>query len=231
MFVLVPIITGFVISQSNNLNNNKSVTTTTEFRKNKYMKKVLLTLALTAVCAASFAQGKINMVNDASHLVQFGTAVKAPDAALAGQLATSAATPSGATLLVDLFGGTTAGNMTLQQTTILGIGPSAGFFGPRTFSSLDLPGGVTATFQVKVREVGFATAELAQAGGAYYGFSPVFTFRPSSTIAFNSIVNPGGTALSTWAAGPINVQVVPEPSSMALAGIGAASLLMFRRRK
>jgi len=197
------------------------------------MKKVLLTLALVAVTAASFAQGKINMVNDAAHLVQFGSAgvLKGADAALAGTAATSAATPSGATLLVDLWGGTTAGSMTLQQTTTLGIGPSAGFFGPRTFTSANLPGAAQAFMQVKVREVGFTTAELAQTGGGYYGFSPVFTFNPSSTIAFNSIVVAGGTALSTWAAGPINVSVVPEPSSIALAGIGAASLLIFRRKK
>ena len=170
------------------------------------------------------------MVNDANHLVQFGNLVKPADAALIGAPATSAATPSGSLLLVELWGGTTAGTMTLQQSTTLGIGPSAGFFGPRTFTSANLPGATTAFMQVKVRETTFTTAELAAAGGGYAGFSPVFTFRPSSTIAFNSIVVAGGTALSTWAAGPINVSVVPEPTSMALAGIGAASLLIFRRR-
>jgi len=197
------------------------------------MKKVLLTLALVAVTAASFAQGKINMVNDANHLVQFGTVLKPADVALQGANATSAATPSGATLLVDLYGGANAGSMILQTTTVLGIGPSAGFFGPLNFTSPNVGGGVVGTFQVKVRQVGFATAELAQAGEGYFGFSPIFTMKPSSTIAFNSIVNAGGTSLSTWAAGPIaiNYVPVPEPSSMALAGIGAASLLIFRRKK
>lgn len=198
------------------------------------MKKALLTLALVGATVASFAQGKINMVNDANHLVQFGTVLKPADAGLTGANATSAATPSGATFLVDLYGGANAGAMVLQTTTTLGIGPSAGFFGPLNFTSPNVAGGAPGgSFQVKVRQVGFATAELAQANEGYFGFSPIFTFRPSSTIAFNSIVNAGGTALSTWAAGPIaiNYVPVPEPSSMALAGIGAASLLIFRRRK
>lgn len=192
------------------------------------MKKVLLTLALTAVCAASFAQGKISFLNNAAHAVVWSNVVKTVDAGVAGQ--SVANTGPGATLLVDLYGGANAGSMTLQTTTV--ISAAAGLFGPFNFTSANLAGGVTATMQVKIRESSFATAELAVAGGGYYGFSPIFTFRPSSTIAFNSIVNPGGTALSTWADGPIQVTaVVPEPSSMALAGIGAASLLIFRRRK
>ena len=192
------------------------------------MKKVLLTLALTAVCAASFAQGKVNMNNDATRAVTFGAQVKAGDTTGA---AASQVNGSGSVLLVDLFGGATAGTMTLQQTTTMG--PVAGIFGPRTFTAVGVNGGVDSFWQVKVRENTFTTAELAQAGGGYFGASPVFTFRASSTIAFNAINNTGGTALSTWAAGPlvINAIPIPEPSSMALAGIGAASLLIFRRRK
>lgn len=199
------------------------------------MKKTLVTMALLATCVGAFAQGKITMANDSNHLLYFGTGVKGGD--VAGAKVTAASTTS---LLIDLYGGADAGSMILQTTTTVSAS-IAGGFGPLNFTSPNVAGATTGTFQVKVREVGFATAELAQAGGAYYGFSSIFTFRPSSSIAFNSIVNAGGTALSTWAAGnvalpgggfgAISVQVVPEPSSMALAGLGAASLLIFRRRK
>jgi len=198
------------------------------------MKKTLLTLALVAVTAASFAQGKISMLNDASRAVTWGTAqnIKSGDSALAG-LAVANSGP-GATLLVDLYGGASAGTMILQTTTT--ISAAAGLFGPINFSSPNVAGGTVGTFQIKIRENTYATAELAQAStgpsAGYYGFSPIFTFKPSSTIAFNSIINAGGTALSTWGAGPILVVAnVPEPTSMALAGIGAASLVIFRRRK
>ena len=194
------------------------------------MKKTLLTLALVAVTAASFAQGKISIQNS-GRLVTFGTTVKPGD--VAGSLVTLAASPSGATFLVDLFGGSSAGNMILQ-TTIAMSGSIAGGFGPLSFTSPNLPGAVQATMQVKIRETGFATAELAQAGAGYFGFSPIFNFNPSSNpLVFNSLVNAGGTALSTWAAAPIlvNYVPVPEPTSMALAGIGAAAMVIFRRRK
>lgn len=195
------------------------------------MKKTLVTLALVAVCAGAFAQGKISFVNNAAHAVTWGTALKGSDQALEGTAATAVATPSGATLLVDLYGGANAGAMTLLTTTVMSAS-TPGVFGPYNFIST-LPAATVQTMQVKVREATFTSAELAQAGGGYYGYSPIFTFTPSGTLAYNSIVNAGGTALSTWANGPIlvNTAVVPEPTSMALAGIGAASLLIFRRRK
>jgi len=168
------------------------------------------------------------MVNDAAHGITWGTALKNSEVGLAGTLINGSA-GVGTTLLVDLYGGTTAGTMTLQQTTTMSL-TLAGVFGPKTFTSANLPGATPAFMQVKVRENTFTTAELAQAGGGYYGFSPVFNFNPSSTIAFNSIVVSGGTALSTWAAAPVTVQVAPEPTSMALAGIGAAAMVIFRRR-
>ena len=75
----------------------------------------------------------------------------------------------------------------------------------------------------------------------YWGLSGVFTFKPSSTIAFNSIVNAGGTALSTWTAGSysdlysdvtrIAILPVPEPSSFALIGLGISTLLLGKQRK
>jgi hypothetical protein len=181
------------------------------------MKKTLLTLALTVATVAAFAQGKISLLNDATRSVTWladGTAVQN--------------TGQGATLLIDLYGGADAASMVLQTTTVISAAP--GLFGPYNFISPNLAGGVTATMQIQIRQTGFATAALAQAGGGLYAFGPIFTFRPSSTIAYNSIINAGGTALSTWAPGNIVVGV-PEPSSMALAGIGAASLLLFRRRK
>lgn len=205
------------------------------------MKKTLLTLSLAVASVAAFAQGKITMGNNASHLVYFAaTGLKAQDSGLALTGLTQAATPSGSTFLIDLYGGASAGSLTLQTTVGLNTLAGGGGFGNVNFTSPNLAGGVQATFQIKVREVGFLTAEESRDAGAYYGFSQIFTMFPSSTIAFNSIVNAGGTAQSTWAngtqvlgngLGAISVQVVPEPSSMALAGLGAASLLIFRRRK
>jgi len=162
------------------------------------MKKVLLTLALVAVTAASFAQGKIGMLNNADRAVTWGggTVLKLADVGLAGTLV-NGLTPLGASLTIDLYGGATAGSMSLQQSTVMSLGGLPGFFGPKNFSSLNLPGGQVAQMQIRIRETSFGTAELAQAGGGYYGFSPVFSFTPSATIAFANLAIGGG---STWAA-------------------------------
>lgn len=179
------------------------------------MKKTLLTLALTAVCVGAFAQGKINVLNDANHYV-YNTSDNS--------LVTAASN-----LRIDLYGyaGTGAGSFALL-TSVPMSASVPGIFGPLNWNST-LPGGSASTFQVRVFDP----------AGLLGGQSSIFTMQPGASIAYNSLFNPGGTTLSTWAAGTqvvpggfgaIGVTVVPEPTSMVLAGLGAASLLMFRRR-
>ena len=193
------------------------------------MKKLILTLLVTSASLAVFAQGKIKFENDATHLLYFNSFMKAADTALANQPMSSSPTPAGAPFIVDLYGGSTAGNMTRQATTT--IGTTLGLIIPVNFTSVDLPGGTVATFQIQIREAGFATAQLALYGGGYSGFSAIFTMTPSFTIAFNSIMNAGGSAQSTLAAGNILVPIgLPEPSALALTGLGISALLLRRRR-
>jgi len=179
------------------------------------MKKILITLALVATTAASFAQGKITIGNDGTHL--FTDSVSGSPIGQA---------TGWNTLTMQLWGGTSAGSMTLQ-TSIVGaaIGNIAfadGRINNTTFNLVGVAGGAVATLQLRFLD----TTSLVLAGQ-----TTVFTVTAGS-FAPNSIVlgPPGGT--STWAPGSTALQIgaVPEPSSMVLAGLGAASLLMFRRR-
>jgi hypothetical protein len=211
------------------------------------MKKLITTLALATVCVGAMAQGNINFVNDSLHRYYMAPAtetLKAADAGLAGlRTPVNGVLPSGATLVVDLFAGTSAGSLAYATTTTMSaIGP-----GSQNGANIVIPSltaGVAAFFQIQIRENSFANATLAQQGGGYYGFSSVFTAVPLGGIAYASLVNKATPVFSTWADGTyvipsvtgfgaVSVQtaVVPEPSSMALAGLGAASLLIFRRRK
>jgi hypothetical protein len=211
------------------------------------MKKILLTVALVGMCAGAFAQGKIGMINDSTRLIFFENTLLA-DAALDGQkVPLGGVIPSGKQLLVDLYAAPTNGSPSLVLQSTLPISATlygGGGFGTANFISPNIGGGVYYNGQIKVRDAAFATAELAQAGGGYYGFSQVFVARASSGLAYFNINNTlAANAQSTWAPGtvalgggqfgaiPISVVPVPEPSSMALAGLGAASLLIFRRRK
>jgi hypothetical protein len=217
--------------------------TTTQTKR--LMKKALLTLALAVVSVAAMAQGRVQFVNDGLHNYYFtasASGLLAGDQGLAG-LATplGGVLPSGVALRADLYGGTSAGSLTLISSTTL----SSATPGRQNTSVVVTPfaAGVPAFFQVQIRDANFATAALSQAGNSYYGSSIIFTVNPANSPATSSIINHGGIALSTWTDGTydlgggqfgaimIQANPVPEPTSMALAGLGAASLLIFRRRK
>jgi len=210
------------------------------------MKKLILTLTASLACVAAFAQGKIAFANDSVHLVYYATdgSLRASDSALAGQGVSSALMPVGVTLVADLYAGTSSTALTLHTSTSFSV--TAGRWTGANYTDNGLPPGTPAFFQVQIRDNAFATADAAAAAGSYSGKSIIFQSNPSSTIAFNSIVNHGSASFSTWtdgtfdmatqtgianAKGVIVVATVPEPTSFALAGLGIAALTILRRRK
>jgi hypothetical protein len=87
--------------------------------------------------------------------------------------------------------------------------------------------GTTASVAVRVFEIGwssgYATPQLAQAGNSAVGWSAAWNYTPSAFTGAPTAMN----APSQFGTGGI----VPEPSTIALAGLGGLSLLLFRRRK
>jgi len=212
------------------------------------MKKLLVTVTAALVCVGAFAQGKVQFANDSLHLVYYSTAgnLRAGDAYLAGSGPTASNMPNGMTLVADLYAGTTPSNLILVATTTFS-GVSTGRFNN---ANITLPspiaGGQTDWFQVQIRDNSYSNAAASEAGGSYFAFGDVFSTVPNTGVAFNSIVNHGNPSFSSWAngsydmtaqtglngaRGTLSVGVVPEPTSFALAGLGAAALLIFRRRK
>jgi hypothetical protein len=71
----------------------------------------------------------------------------------------------------------------------------------------------------------FATPQAASAGGSFLGYSGLFNYTTGAD---------SGAAVSTFALSGMTafgVSPVPEPATFALAGLGAAAMLIFRRRK
>jgi hypothetical protein len=202
------------------------------------MKKTLLALALVAACVPAFSQGKVTFGNDSLHFYSIGNVLPGDTAGLIPV----SPLPSGVSLQATLYAGTTAASLSLQTTLVL---DAAGWLtdGRQLNKSVVLtgvPGGAIANFQIVLTSTGATlpgtidnnTALTAALFGAttYFGTSGAFTATPGASISYPGLVS-GGPAGSTWNPGTVSVNAVPEPSSMVLAGLGAASLLMFRRRK
>jgi len=192
------------------------------------MKGVLFTLLIFGTSAAAFAQGKVSFRNDALSLVTyFGQPVGS-----AGPL------PGGVGLVAGLYGGTTSSSLFLFSTTTVYTGGGAaapGSFGPLNIT-LGSPGNgipgiasgtpITAStpwFQARVWDSAFPTFETAALAGALAGQGPLFQMNPG-TITFIPTAPP--SINSTWSEVPI--ELAPEPSAVALAGLGALAML-FRK--
>ena len=209
------------------------------------MKKLLLIVAATLVCVSAFAQGKVSFAADSAHLVYFTTDVdslRPTDGSLAGAGVYAGTIPAGVSLVADLWAGPTAGALS-KVTSVATWSASAP--GRWTTTSVVLPttmaGNVLGYFQVDIHDATAASAEEAWGQlNKYGGQSTVFTMVPGIST-YVAIANTGA-GQSTWAAGtqPIGTSgfgaiklyaTVPEPGTFALAGLGLATLLIFRRRK
>jgi hypothetical protein len=179
------------------------------------MKRILaLLMALAASTACVLAQGTVNFQNG-------GPGVNA----IIGD-GTAAHTPlSGAGYGADLYWalGTVTDPLLLQSagfSTPFGTGASAGYF----FGGvLGIPGTSAGGSQVITVQV----VAWNMASGASWAAA---TERGGGNL-FQVTTGGGPTPPPFFTAmTPFNV-VVPEPTTLALAGLGAVSLLLFRRRK
>jgi hypothetical protein len=199
------------------------------------MKKLLVTTAICLIGAASvMAQGRISFNNAGGTA---GTPIR-----ISGNLDGSASVILGTT-----------------STAQFGIGPASAqirLFAGLTSTSLApvLIGTSTPGVEFVLNtSSGIVSAQGSFQGGGnlvlpFDGSAPVFlqftvdsingSYRGVSSIIQVALATGGAPSTAVFSATPnanqwsgITMIPVPEPSSMALAGLGAASLLLFRRRK
>jgi hypothetical protein len=198
------------------------------------MKKILIVSTLVAATAMSaFAQGKVAMQNSSSSPVKLTSdtsLVLAADVTQAGTaVGQSAPLLSGKTLVMGLYAGTSSSSLALfaprsgdprgYLMNVTAFDP--GVIASTTYQLAGIAAGPT-WLQVKVWDSAFPTFE-ATPPTAYVGSSPVFQFTTGGSVTYPNIA-PMLTA-------PIVVGLVPEPTAAAIAGLGLASMLIFRRRK
>jgi hypothetical protein len=196
------------------------------------MKKYLSMLAVVAVAASAFAQGTVNFSNNGSTLVKNPDGTSLPNAGGYVQLlwapAGTAAADYSATQSLTAWLAANPGWAAIDSS-IKAIGPVAGRFLGGTVTVPTPVAGAPIQAAVASWSGTMQTFDAAFAAGANLGISTEFavtTGNPNTTPA-------GVPAVITGAGqfGGMTLVAVPEPSTLALAGLGAAALLIFRRRK
>jgi hypothetical protein len=183
------------------------------------MKKILLTIAAAGLTVGAFAQGTVILENSlGSGNVTLNSSAGPLAAAGSYQVA----------LL--WFNGTSFVQEGAVYQTSTGNNDGAGFFNGETVTVPTFTASPGGTFEVEGWTGNFANYAAAVAGGAHVGLTASFVNNegnpavPTSPVAIN-----GGTPAGGWNGNL--VLIVPEPTTIALGGLGAAALLLFRRRK
>jgi hypothetical protein len=197
------------------------------------MKKLLTLTALVGATTISLAQGTVNFQNTAATLISAGGVAMGGSSSNQFNFAVFLAPSSTAA-----SSGLTAALTDPAFQSVAGVNANGATPGRLvTRSGLDVGGAAGSIVDYVVRGWSAnAGATWAEAMASFNNGVPMYI--GSSTIG-NDLVLGGGAIPSTalFGAGPNQVtgfnlvQVIPEPTSMVLAGLGAASLLLFRRRE
>lgn len=196
------------------------------------MKKLVLTLSLAVLTTGAFAQGLINFLNQPATLFTIeGTAQAAPGGTYRFALFTAPVGTVDANAFALAGGGVYATNQAAAGRLFGGNGLQVAGWAP----------GQTLAFLVRgwSASAGTTWAEASAhlvggvwTGPGFYGQSAI---SPSAVAGgFDGVGNLPNLNLFGGSQGLTGLNLtpaVPEPSSMVLAGLGAASLLLFRRRK
>jgi hypothetical protein len=201
------------------------------------MKKILLTTAMCLIGAASLmAQGRIIFANSSTTPIQISNPqINGGVASILGTGSTAAFGIGPASVRISLFAGLssgslspvligTAANQTYVTNTASGIASAQGTFAGG--NPLPLPGfdGSAPVFLQMIIE-SFTGSVPYKATSSIISVTPALSPAAATTV-FGAAGGP-----NLWNSASFTMVPVPEPSSMALAGLGAASLLLFRRRK
>ncbi len=177
------------------------------------MKKLILSVACVLAAVSAYAQGTVNFSN-------VGAGLNAPVFDVGG---VTKLTGSG--FLAQLYVGSSTSEASLAA--VAGTTPflaSGGFFTGGTKTLAQAPGS-RPFFQVRAWEAsGGATYDAALTAGAKAGKSTVFQIG-ADLGGVGSPATPPATLL-----GLTSFSLVPEPSTIALGILGAAALLIRRRK-
>lgn len=205
------------------------------------MKKLILSLTLVAAVATAYGQGNVAFSNGSFYRISTGAQ---------GSLATTWAPVSivSSNFSYGIWYGLGQSTSLSFLDTALGVNSTsaAGIIASpadnkSALTAVAIPGSSVGETDVWMQIKGWtygltpqqAEARYLDGTGVYFGQTPILNINP-----LTGSPSPGvsiwqlATGTSTKLFKPFTMfTVVPEPSMMALAGLGIASMLIFRRRK
>lgn len=216
------------------------------------MKKLLLTTCLAAAISAAYGQGTIALNNGALSKISLaqttdGTNVTAGTVAVMPTTANlefglffGIGESTSLTLLTSQFGvnSSSAVGIIANSSDKISAMPTVGIPGTN-------PGETDVWMQVRAWSASFGTdwaaaqaAFNARQSGVFWGVSTLHNITGSGGTGLGATAGPGipiwqgatGTSLTLLNAFTA-LNFVPEPGTFTLAGLGAAAMLIFRRRK
>ena len=192
------------------------------------MKKLLSTGLLVGLAAGAFAQSQINLDN----LANANTSPTATTGGLFffdadGSQGPLAPILANADFNVSFYGGSDAASLVLLRTFAGATATGGNGFGPGTFTD---PLGVAATIP-GATTTAFFRIDAWTGTAADYNATSGILLKGTSGVFSNPVAGPPSTPPDFVNMPATVLNPIPEPSTFALAGLGAAALLIFRRRK
>jgi hypothetical protein len=196
------------------------------------MKKLAAILCLSALTTGAFAQGLVTFLNSSTTLSS--ATVNGVSGATTGS--------AGSYYYGLLISSSPSGPFTFSGLYATNLAAAGRFNGGVSIQCPGWAAGATMSYEVAVWSAslgqpwqnGWLTGTFATAGN--FGLSSVATgvsggFGAPATPSYNLFGGVTGISSGFNAPAVGGTVVTPEPTSMALAGLGAAALLIFRRRK
>lgn len=190
------------------------------------MKKLAAILCLSALSTGAFAQGLINFFNSGTTLVSSGQTASS---------ATAIPGVAGTFYFALLTAPTNSSTFTFANVYGTNQAVAGRFTGGANIAVSGWAAGTTMQFEV----AGWSSDLGTTFNSSWLTSHPSTGFFGVSSVASGASGGFNGTGTlpnlnifgSTAIASGFALTGIPEPSSMALAGLGAAALLIFRRRK